>query len=696
MSTEAERFLAELQAEILDRSSGGDGSEPDFRENVFTEYVVELLSAEIGIAEDPAVVHFSGEYNRGRAKVNAYALPEDPADDGAIDLFVAVYRGFTSPTRIRNDEVQSAAEQALRYLTGALAGMHDRMEPSTDQYEMTSRIHDAGRTLRKARIFILTDGETDLARRKSATTTVRDVEVRLEFWDIERLARALAHGRPQEEIEIDVTAMNGTPLPCVTADTGAGDYSAYVMILPGQLLHRLYEEHGARLLERNVRSFLQAKGKVNRGIRDTLREDPQHFLAYNNGISMTADAVETDTSSGCLAITRIKGLQIVNGGQTTASINRAAKTDKIDLTKVFVQAKLTVIAKNEMDVLAPRIAEYANTQNPIQMADFSANDAFHIEIERLSNTVWNPDQQGRWFYERARGQFFVAQATEGSTDARLRRFRERTPPHRKFTKIDLAKFMSAWDQLPHHVSGGGQKNFVNFTQRLRETKPKTWRPDDRFYKEVIAKAIIFHGIMGIVKREKFAGYRSNIVAYTMALLSFRSGSSLDLLAVWNAQRLSIELEDMIRDWSHQVAQAIVETAGSKNVSEWCKKPDCWKAIQKLHVEWPAALPPEMAKVVRESNGWGTKPTEIRVAADPDDVDATRRCRELDPADWIRILEWGASSGRLNFNQRELVSDIAGIAAGGWVKELSSKAAREGRQIINSALESGVLETSGAA
>jgi hypothetical protein len=220
------------------------------------------------------------------------------------------------------------------------------------------------------------------------------------------------------------------------------EYQAHLTIIPGELLFILYDQYGARLLERNVRSFLQAKGKVNRGIRDTLRNEPARFMAYNNGISITAQHVEIEALSGGPAITRIKGLQIVNGGQTTASIYRARKTDKVDLSNVFVPAKISVVPLELLDTLAPRIAQFANTQNPVQIADFSANDPFHIELERLSKAIWMPGEQGKWFYERARGQYQMAQATEGTTPARLRRFKERTPPTRRFTKIDAAKYLN--------------------------------------------------------------------------------------------------------------------------------------------------------------------------------------------------------------------------------------------------------------
>lgn len=80
------------------------------------------------------------------------------------------------------------------------------------------------------------------------------------------MARAFAHGQPREEIDIDIVALHGGPLACVTASGASAEYEAYLTIIPGSLLQRIYDVYGARLLERNVRSFLQAKGKVNAGI----------------------------------------------------------------------------------------------------------------------------------------------------------------------------------------------------------------------------------------------------------------------------------------------------------------------------------------------------------------------------------------------------------------------------------------------
>ena len=516
--------------------------------------------------------------------------------------------------------------------------------------------------------------------------------VHFEVWDGERLFRLLQSGLPQDEIDVDFEKIWTGAVPCVTLPPIVTEYQAHLAIIPGDLLFQLYTQYGARLLEHNVRSFLQAKGKVNRGIINTLKTEPARFMAYNNGISITAQEVELTTlRGGQPAIKRIRGLQIVNGGQTTASIHRARKADKSDLSSVFVPAKITVIHRELLDTLAPRIAQFANTQNPVQMADFSTNNPFHIEIERLSKSIWMPGEQGKWFYERARGQYRDAQSAEGGTLAKRRKFKERTPPSRKFTKLDLAKYMSSWDQLPHLVSQGGQMNFVLFMQRLRENHTKGWLPDEAFYRDVIAKAILYKAAAGVVRSEEFVAYRANIVTYLVAVLVFRSGGRVDLKRIWEHQTVSTSLESLMRSWSHRVAEAITNSAGGRNVTQWAKKIDCWKAVMVTDLPLPDPLPPEFHITVTERKGWGVKPNEIRVPLDQEEIEAISTCRATDVAEWIKILDWGQRTGALDPGQRQIISTLAALAAGGWQKEPSGKNAREGRRIIILAREQGALE-----
>ena len=256
--------------------------------------------------------------------------------------------------------------------------------------------------LDRIRIFVLSDGVTQL--KQLDATEINGIPAKFEIWDSERLFRGMQSGLPRDEIEIDFKEMFGEAVPCLILPQPRSDYTTYLAILSGDMIYRLYDEYGSRLLELNVRSFLQARGKVNRGIRETLRDEPERFMAYNNGISMTVDELTTIVlPDGRPAIKSARGLQVVNGGQTTVSIHRAKKQDGADMSSVFVPAKITRVTGETLNQLVPKISRYANTQNVIQMADFSANDPFHVAIERLSQTIWCPGEQGRWFYERARG-----------------------------------------------------------------------------------------------------------------------------------------------------------------------------------------------------------------------------------------------------------------------------------------------------
>lgn len=192
-------------------------------------------------------------------------------------------------------------------------------------------------------------------------------------------------------------------------------------------------------------------------------------------------------------------------------------------------------------------------------------------------------------------------------------------------------------------------------------------------------------------QKRLDGYRSQVTAYVFASISYHSGDQFDLGLVWSQQAVSLQLEHMIGEWAERIAQGIVEAAGSSNVSEWCKKVACWRGAQELELLWPAAAPPELGKMVQEGGAWGVQPTSVRRIMDPDEIDAQRRCRELPATDWIRIVDWGTLSGRLEPRQREIASDIAGIAAGGWARNLSGKRAKEGRLIVNIAIENGVFD-----
>ncbi|WP_234911303.1 AIPR family protein, partial [Vibrio anguillarum] len=133
----------------------------------------------------------------------------------------------------------------------------------------------------------------------------------------------------------------GGGIPILKASGGSDALESYLAVIPGKQLAEIYDKWGPRLLEANVRSFLQVRGKVNKGIRDTIRDEPHMFFSYNNGLSATADNIEIDKTDSGYQLVSVNNLQIVNGGQTTASLYAASKALKEQIQQVFVQMKLT-------------------------------------------------------------------------------------------------------------------------------------------------------------------------------------------------------------------------------------------------------------------------------------------------------------------------------------------------------------------
>ena len=670
-----QRFSIDLQSEVSDRALG-DMEVGEFTENAFVDLVSQHL-AEIGMVENPVTCHFPGRVGAGIVKVSGYAVP----DDGErIDIFVAKFTGSATPATNSTADMTRIARQGARALLAASRNLHLELEAADDRFAMMQRMSELLAVgTRQARVIVITDGLS--AVRELPPETVADVEVTFEIYDIRRLMRTMQTGQTREVIDIDFAELKLPPIPCVEMPKGAEPYETYLAIFSGETIYTIYESYGPRILEFNVRAFLQTRGKVNRGIRDTIRDNPGHFMAYNNGISVTADEVRTSTLNGSTIITGFKGLQIVNGGQTTASIHRARKRDKMDLSRVHVPAKVTRLPPESVEIMVPRISRFANTQNVIQEADFSSNEPFHIAIERLPKEIWVLGERTRWFYERSRGQYQTAMNIEGSTPPRLRAFRERTPPAQRVSKTDLARFLNSWNRLPHIVSGGVQKNFIAYMRRLRETRGTRWEPDHAFYRDAIAQAILFLATRRVVRSEDFPAYRINIATYLVSYLSHRTAGRLRLDLVWERQSIGPNLEALLRVWSHAINRKIQSSAAGRNVTEWCKKEACWTAIRQLDLPLDGPLPEEWGSADR------TAPSE-GIPASQDDHAWAAACMRLSAEQWFAVHLWGARTGHLAKWQTGIAHTLSSYASNGWERVPTQKQAKHGIRILEIAAEHG--------
>lgn len=685
-------FNRALRAEIADRlSSGVADGRPPYSQTGFTEYVLEGL-ADAGVVDSQyQVCYHEGIWSRAPVKVDGYFLGEGPGA-GQLDLYVAIFRDEDEPAPLRRDAITKAIAGARRLLEAALGRYHEKLEPADEAYEMVKGIFDRAKAIKRVRIIVLTNG---IVATRKATDEAEDVDgrpVSVEVFDLPRLCRTLGASAARDVVSIDLRERFGISIPCLQLPRAVNepDYEAYLAIIPGQVLCDLYDEYGARLLELNVRSFLSVRGKINSAIRKSLALEPDRFLAYNNGIVATVDEIVVEREKGQLVIVSLSGLQIVNGGQTTASIHNAGKNDGADLSSVRVAAKIAVIKEEHRDEIVRSISKYANSQNPIQTADFSANDPFHVELEKLANDIWCPDGRTKWFYERARGQYQVAKIRQGRTPAKLREFNERTPPTRKFTKPELAKYVQSWEQKPHLVSMGSQKNFDHFMQTLRERRGAEWRPDEQYYKNLIAMAVLFREVQRIVRGEKFPAHQSNIITYTVASLAARTGGKLDLRTIWQNQKLSVELSGMVKLWTHEIDDRLRTTAQGKMVTEWAKKEACWNQISTIDLPLPKVLPKELGQYTHRARGDDAEGDGETLPLDAVDYENIRACRLVAGNDWLKISAWGLKSGNLQRYQIGIARTLAGEAAAGWEKGPSPKQAKQGVIIIQIAKEHGEL------
>jgi hypothetical protein len=487
-----------IQDGVVDRIESGDIANAG-PERVFAEIVMEHL-ADAGICEEAKVLNYDAKVGNANVRMNGFALDDEATQ---LDLFVSLFLDSEELQKVSSSAIQTVAKQGLQFLMNAAKGRLGKvMDTSHDAHEFVLRVEEIWKELDQVRIFVITDGQSDKARFSGAE--VEGKLVAIEVMDIGRLHRHIAAGKPRDEIAIDFVNAIGAPLQCVYVPDPTADYDFALTALPGEVLRALYERYSQQLLEANVRSFLGVTGKHNKGIVTTLREEPEHFMAFNNGLVIVADEARFDRNEhGEVGISWLKGFQIVNGGQTTASIYFAKrKNPEIDLSHVRVPAKIVVMHEDvEREKLISNISRYANSQNAVKNSDLSANRPFHVQLEKLANSTYLPDGVGLWFYERAAGGYNVLLSLKGSTPARLRKLKEAIPPSRKLSKNDVAKYVQAWRLLPHIVSLGSEKNFKAFMDDLDASPEIVPNPlDVNWYKEMIAKAIIFRTVHAMVKR----------------------------------------------------------------------------------------------------------------------------------------------------------------------------------------------------
>ncbi len=574
-------YYNDFMQDIYTRS----GTENNFHESVFTERMCDFLVEQATIEN---YIYVGYRKSVKGLRVDAwYYNPETEI----LDLFVTEFRSDKNLELLSKIDITKCFKRVESFFIESLnKQFYQSLDESTPGYEIAREICEKASAISRVRFFLLSNTSRSNRVDSISDQNIEGYSCSYDIWDINRVYRIELSGKAREDIVINFEDILPSGIPCLPAFTGNNNCQSYLLVMPGIIIANLYAQYGERLLEQNVRTFLQFRGKVNQGIRKTIENEPEMFFAYNNGLTATAENIETDDRRE--RIRSITNLQIVNGGQTTASIFTAMKKLKAELSEVYVQVKLTVIPPAQVDKVVPLISEYANTQNKVSVADFFSNHPFHQRIEEMSRRLWAPSAKGEltethWFYERARGQYANAQAN--LTTAQQKEFLSKNPRSQMFTKTDLAKFEQSMIMQPHIVSLGAQKNFATFVSELSREWDKDEKQFNEFYfKSLIAKAILFRFLdRTIMQQHWYGGYKANIITYSLAKLASifsRTNRYLDFEKIWRAQKLSLALELQLLQIAEVVNGAIQDTpTGITNVTEWCKKISCWEKIQSLPI-----------------------------------------------------------------------------------------------------------------
>ena len=648
----AKDFLEGVRSEA---AATGEGKCAVFVRNVAQQ----LVDAEVLPDFEGSFYTGTGRGNR-KFRVDGYILDEF---DMAMNLIIADFD--EDPDRILAKTGISQCLTRLSYFAElALNGsLHDVIEPSTPCADLADIIHTYKDRIRKFKYHIFTDDSVSATIKTVETQPIGTIPTDCQVWSLERLFRICSSDLARQSIEIDFSQFTTHGIPCLPVfDASTDDFHSYLCVIPGKILADIYDEYGSALLEGNVRSFLSTKVAVNKKIRETILSKPDRFFAFNNGISATALNVElADTPQGRF-VTKVKDFQIINGGQTTASLSNARFRDKADLSSIFVQMKLTEIDETDADKsteLIRNISKSSNSQNKVSDADFFATSPFHIRMEQFSRRMFANASDGsqyetHWFYERARGQYLQAQMR--LTPAKKKQFQMQNPKNQLITKTDLAKVMVTWRGRPDIVSRGAQTCFMWFAN----ITDAAWEEDneqfnEKYYQEAVALTIMHRYLEKAIPMQHWyeSGYRANVITYSFASLHHllskqKAGLKLDLAMIWIRQTVPDVLCSVLLHIA-EIVYSLITSEDRKvvNVTQWCKREECWKYVL-AHMSYK--LPDEIDSCLCSTDAQKSQERSARKVQRIDSgVEYQKRVLEHDALFWGRLAQFAASKRLLNEN-----------------------------------------------
>ena len=713
--------------ESLRNDSAISGAET---EEEFLNRTLDILT-DFNEIEDPMRVGMGDKARRNKSlmRVDGYSFDEV---DRSLILFISDFQDSYNTDNLTETRVDELYWRLYNFLDEVCNGdVNEYFDASDDILKVARLIRrrvnatgDDPEMLLKVKFYILTNKElsTTLLNKNLLETTIRKKKgkskttkttkkikkadfngkpLEINLWHLERFFE-MENSNNNDPIVIDIKndfpSLGYEGIPCIKGNIGEDlGYEAYIAIIPGKLLANIYIEHGSKVLEGNVRAFLGTNGSksVNSGIKRTINTDPTKFFTYNNGIATTAADVEIEEVNGEMLITRIVDLQIINGGQTTASLAEAVlKKTNVNLEGIFVPMKLTVIEDRESenddgvrfyDQMVQAIAKYANSQNKVTAADLFSNDPFHIWMEKMSKKHLAPPAQYAvptgWYYERSRKKYLQEQIKLRGEDAK--RFTLKYPKKQIVNKEQLAMYLTTIDLKPHIVSKG--KNWVmkEFGTKIgNDYRANKAMFNEFYFKKCICSAIIFRTVDNYLETNKDSakkptgfwyksgGYKGNIVPYTIAkiLSCIPSGYTLNWERIWQKQSVSPAFMREVEILTKITNDFICDSHGVI-VTEYCKRQSTWDEYRdqvkyELSAEFIEELMPE-SLIKQQENDAKSEQKEIN------DLQIVMDVVGKGVEYWTKLMAAGMQKSLVSYQEQTAIKQIITMAQTGNVPVSSS-------------------------
>lgn len=577
------------------------------------------------------------------------------SESGTLQLLSVIY----SPDEQRGllkSEIENVFKRLERLINfiSKKKYQENSIEETSEFYDCCSEIYNLiyKEEVKECQFILITDSSLPKSMYHIESKSVGEMQYTYSVYDINYFFQIHKNGNQFASFVLE------TQLPCLTVNNDSNDYVSFLTIISGKELASIYGKYKSKLLEENVRTFLQFRGDVNKGIRYTLQNKPDYFFAYNNGITATATDVEIEKN----CIVKINNLQIVNGGQTTASIYAASEKYKVDLSEVNVPMKLSVVKKLDIhSSFVSSVAEFANTQNKVNKSDFFSNHKYHLDMKKVSSRLWVSRKTGsqvssRWFYERVRGEYLNEQSHLNKTE--LKKFLLEYPKHQYIDKLDLAKSENAWLQRPYFAALGAQGSFVKFSEYIIEEMDKNENlVTDNYFKSAISRLIIFGEIERIISKALWytGGFRAQTVAYTLAALSYvieKYGKLyFNFEIIWENQSVP---DDIITELEKigKIVHLSLLSPNSRygNVSVFAKKKDCWESIKRLNFD---DIEIDQSYFIDQVEFKKIKKDDIRNKNFDEELDKEILVYKTDFKVWAKLNSFYSNDGLSDFQRKTL-------------------------------------------